>query len=91
MKDHSFYTHFTVAPKKPHSFYEHQLTQNYKKYTPANMFLVGVRKNIYTAPFLDAQELHSRRIGKQMSVYSRKCSLEIFGSRDVENFYLVGV
>ena len=22
------------------------------------MFLVGVRKNIYTAPFLDAQELH---------------------------------
>ena len=26
---------------------------------PANMFLFGVRKNICTAPFLDAQELHS--------------------------------
>ena len=26
---------------------------------PANMFLFGVRKNIYTAPFSDAQELHS--------------------------------
>ena len=25
---------------------------------PANMFLFGVRKSIYTAPFLDAQELH---------------------------------
>ena len=26
---------------------------------PVNMFLFGVRKNICTAPFLDAQELHS--------------------------------
>ena len=45
-----------------------------KKYTPAtqpktlltlqnflaNVFLVGVRKNICSAPFLDAQELHSQ-------------------------------
>ena len=29
-----------------------------------NLFLVGARKNIYSAPFLDAQELHSRRNGK---------------------------
>ena len=27
----------------------------------ANMFLFGVRKNICTAPFLDAQELHSSK------------------------------
>ena len=26
---------------------------------PANMFLFGVRKNIWAAPFLDAKELHS--------------------------------
>ena len=26
---------------------------------PPGMFLFGVRKNIRTAPFLDAQELHS--------------------------------
>ena len=26
---------------------------------PANMFLFGVRKSICTAPFLEAQELHS--------------------------------
>ena len=27
---------------------------------PGNIFLVGIRKNIYTAPFLGAQELYSR-------------------------------
>ena len=32
----------------------------YFKNCPANMFLVGVRKHICTAPFLDAQELRSR-------------------------------
>ena len=28
------------------------------------MFLAGVKKNIYTPPFLHAQELHSRNIWK---------------------------
>ena len=61
-KKNFFYN--TFSHKKPHLFYEHQLTQHYKKYIPANMFLVGVRKAIYTAPFLDTKELHSRSFGK---------------------------
>ena len=58
--------HETVSPKKPHSFYEPELT-HYKEYTPATQpktFLVGVRKSICTAPFLGAQELHSRSTWK---------------------------
>ena len=34
-KDHSFYN--TVSLKMPHSFYKPQLTQHYKKYTPATL------------------------------------------------------
>ena len=36
-------------------------TKNLSDFTnfPANIFLIGVRKNICTAPFLDAEELHS--------------------------------
>ena len=70
-KVHSFYN--TVSFKKPNLLHEPQLTQHFKKYTfgtrpktllalnifPASMFLVGFRKNICTAPLLDAQELHS--------------------------------
>ena len=40
---------------------------------PAKIFLFGVRKNICTAPFLDAWELHSSRLDalwKQMSYIS---------------------
>ena len=33
-KNHSFYN--SVSLKKPHSFYEPQLTHHYKKYTPTN-------------------------------------------------------
>ena len=55
-----------VSLKKPHSFYEPQLTQHYKKYTPATLSKTFSsllsKKNIYTAPDLDAQELHSRSI-----------------------------
>ena len=49
-----------------------QCSKNLTHFTnfPANMFLVGVRKNICTAPFLDAQELHSRSTWKQMTAYS---------------------
>ena len=59
---HLFY--ITVLLKKLLSFYEPQCTQHYQKYTlatqPKSGFLVGVRKNICTEPFLDAQKLHSR-------------------------------
>ena len=55
-----------VSLKKPHSFYEPKLTQHYKKYTPATLSKTFSsllsKKNIYTAPDLDAQELHSRSI-----------------------------
>ena len=55
-KDHS--CHNTVLLKKPYLlFYEPQLTQHCKKYTP-----VTQQKTLLTctAPFPDAQELHSR-------------------------------
>ena len=48
---------------------------------PANMFLFGVRKNICTAPFLDAQQLHSWSTLKTdirifLSVSIKKCLLQ---------------
>ena len=46
-------THFTIQ------FHSKNLTN-----IPANMYLLGVRKNICTAPFLDAQELYSWSILK---------------------------
>ena len=46
-------THFTI-----------QFRPKNLRNVSANMFLFGVRKNICTAPFLDAQELHSWRILK---------------------------
>ena len=61
-----------VQYKKPHLFYEPQLTWYWKQYAPttqpktfdfttfpANMFLFGVIKDICTTVFLDAQEPHS--------------------------------
>ena len=39
-------------------FLEQSLLSDFANF-PANMFLVGVRKNICTAPFLGAQEPHS--------------------------------
>ena len=73
-------THFTIKFRSKNLTYftNVTVTQNCKNYTPttqpkihslykfsSNMFLVGVRKNICTAPFLDAQELHSRSTGKR--------------------------
>ena len=59
---HSFYN--TVSLKKPYSFYEPQLTQHYKIYTLATQlktyFWLVSEKSICAAPFLDAQERHSR-------------------------------
>ena len=64
--------HFTIklCSKKLQSFYKGQLTWHWKWYASSiqpisflkfseSMFLFGVRKNVCTAPFLDAQELHS--------------------------------
>ena len=47
----------------------------------ANMFLVGVSKNIRTASFLDAQQLHSRSTG-ELNVY-------VFLYASVRSIYLV--
>ena len=70
-KDHSFYN--KVLLEKSHSFCEPELIQHCKKCTPvsqpktilitnfpANMFLVCIRNNICTAPYLSAQKLHSQ-------------------------------
>ena len=43
---------------------QHSGIPTHFKHFPANMFLVGVRKKICTAPFLDAQELHSLNTGE---------------------------
>ena len=55
-KDHRIYTYFIWQWKQ----YVTNTAKNLSDYTnfPANMFLFGVWKNICTAPFLDAQELH---------------------------------
>ena len=49
--------------QKAHSFYEHQLTWHCKQYAPATQpkpfWFSKFSENIFTAPFLDAQELHS--------------------------------
>ena len=54
-------THFTNL--NSHDIENIMLSQHSQKpyFTSflANIFLFGVRKNIYTAPFLNAQELHS--------------------------------
>ena len=44
---------------------EHSQKPTYFTSFPEKIFLVGVRKNICTAPFLDPQELHSRSTGKE--------------------------
>ena len=73
-KDYSFYdtvllknlTHFTNL--NLFNIVKIMLPQHSQKpdftHFPANMLLVGVRKNICTAPFLDTQELHSQSTWK---------------------------
>ena len=51
-----FFFNFRFSSKKFQC--QQKLAKNITHF-PANMFLFGVRKNICTAPFLDAQELHS--------------------------------
>ena len=58
---------------------------------PANMFLFGIRKNIGTAPFLDAQELHAWStlkanvciflyISVWKFLFRRRCKIYLMGS-----------
>ena len=50
----------TKTIKNDHLLYIQFRSKNLTNFA-ANMFLIGVRKNICTAPFLDAQELHSSK------------------------------
>ena len=89
--------------KKSRAFYELQLTQQCKKTYSAtqpeilltlqifaiNMFLVVLRKNICTVPFLDVQKQHSRNTWKPNACMFLYISVGKFCSRDVGNFYLV--
>ena len=51
------------------------------------MFLVCVRKGVYTAPFLDAKNFILKAREKQISVYSCKFPFENFCFRNVRSFY----
>ena len=57
---------------------------------PANIFLFGVRKSICTAPFLDAQELHSWSTLKANVCIFLYISVWNFSYKDVVIFYLMG-
>ena len=73
---------------KPHIW---NLSFNYSRSTaknlihltnfPGNIFLVCVRKSICTAPFLNAQELHSRGTWKANVNNFLKVTLKVFGER----------
>ena len=101
-KDCSFCN--TISLKKSHLFSKPLLTQHFKKYTPAALPKIHsfymfsskhvsgwCQKDICTAPFLEAQELHSRSTWKAsisifLHVFVRKC---LFQSRK-GSFYLIG-
>ena len=68
-----------------------QLNKNLSDFTNflANLFLFGVRKNICTAALLDAQELYSLVLWKDISVYF--CiPVNNFCSEDEVRFFLIG-
>ena len=99
-KDHTFYN--TVLLKKPHPFlthltlkiiYSQSTAKSLSDFTnfPANMFLCGVRKNICTRPFCEAQELHSWSTLKANVCIFLYISLKKFCFRDIVRFYLIGV
>ena len=56
---------------------------------PANIFPFGVRKNIWTAPFPDAQELLSWNTLKPNVCIFLYISLRKFSFKDLARFYLV--
>ena len=94
-KDHSFYN--AVLPKKPYPFSEPQLTQLSKNILPAahpktlhalqtfqqTCFWLVSEKNIGTAPFPDAQELHSRSTWKANVCILRSSHRRCFGKKGV--------
>ena len=75
-KYHSFYN--TVQLKKPHSFYEPQLTQHCKKYSPVTQ----VKTSFW---LLSEKTIGS--VAKQMFVYSCKSPFQNVSSRDVGSFW----
>ena len=96
-------THFTTQfrLKKPHSFLTHltlkiiwsrNTAKKLSDFTnfPANMVPCGAKKNIYTTPFLDAQELHSWSTFKANVCIFLYISLKKIYFRGVVRFYLVG-
>ena len=94
-KDHPFYN--AVLPKKPYPFSEPQLTQLSKNILPAahpktlhalqtfqqTCFWLVSEKNIGTAPFPDAQELHSRSTWKANVCILRSSHRRCFGKKGV--------
>ena len=68
-----------------------KIAKNLSDFTifPANMFMFGNRKSICTAPFFDAQKLHSGNNLKSNVCIFCISPQENFYSRDVERFYLV--
>ena len=86
-KNHSF--HNTVLLKKPHSFYEPQLTLNLSEFTvfPGNVFMFGVQKK-KLHHFLKPKNCILE--AKQMFVCFCISPWENFCSIDVVRFYLVG-
>ena len=95
--------HFTIQfrLKKPHSSLTHLTLKiiwfrnTVKKLTdstnfPANMVPCGVKKNIYTTPFLDAHELHSWSSFKANVCIFLYISLKKNYFRGVVRFCLVG-
>ena len=89
-------THFTIQFRSKNlthftNFNSVNIIKNILPQRSQNMYLIGVRKNIYTAPFLDAQGLHSQRVWKANVCVFLNCKsrFEHLCSRDVESFYPV--
>ena len=87
-KDHTFYN--TVSLKKTSLILQTSVHLTLITNFPANMFLFGVRKDICTAAFLGAQELHFRCTLKANVCIFLYISLKKLCSRDVVRSYLVG-
>ena len=71
----------------------HNAAKNLSDFTnfPANMFLIGVRKNICTASFLDAQEVLSWSTSKGNVCIFLYIAVSNFCFKEVVRFYQMGV
>ena len=70
--------------------YSHNTAKNFTNFR-ANMFLFSVRKYIFTAQFLDAQELHSRSTWKVNSYIPEYLRKKIFVTETQEAFICWGL